>query len=105
MYMVTGKITKQNIEDSFFTISDSMTSPEVRQYWVENYKNTGKCIFIDIAISSDQLVMDTTQMWLDQASYEEYKNDTVLQAGLFSLREAYWADHGITGVIVSEEAI
>lgn len=105
MYIVTGRITKQNVSDAFYTISDSVTLPEVRQYWVETYKDTGKCLHIDLTISSDQLVMDTTQLWLDQASYEEYKNDQYLNDMLFSVRNKYWTDHGITGVILNEEAV
>jgi len=105
MYLVTGKITKQNLEDSFYTIADPITPPEIKTHWVTNYKETGKCILITVNVSSNQLELETVQLWQDQASYEEYKNDPVLATSLFAPREAYWAEHGITGVIVSEETV
>ena len=105
MYIVTGKITKQNLEDSFYTIADPITPPEIKLHWVTTYKETNKCVLISVNISSNELELETTQVWQDQASYEEYKNDTVFVTGLFTPREAYWKEHGITGVIVSEESI
>lgn len=105
MYLVTGKITKQNSEDSFYTIADPITPAEIKTHWVTNYKETGKCILITVNMSSNQLELETVQLWQDQASYEEYKNDPVFATGLFAPREAYWSDHGITGVIVSEETV
>jgi len=105
MYIVTGKITKQNAGDAFYTIADPMTPQEIRLHWVTTYRDTGKCIHVNLTTSPDQLELETIQLWLDQASYEEYKNDPVLINGLFTLRDAYWAAHGITGVIISEEAV
>lgn len=105
MYIVTGKITKQNLEDSFYTIADPIVSDDIRLYWVQEYKETGKCINVNVALSNNQLELQTTQMWLNQQSYLDYKNDATLISGLFSIRDAYWAAHGITGVIVSEESI
>jgi len=105
MYIVRGKITRQNVGDAFYTIADPMTSEEIRLYWVTAYKVTGKCIHVAIDITQDQLELQNTQYWSDQASYEEYKNDPVLINGLFTLRNAYWAEHGITGVVISEETV
>jgi len=105
MYIVTGKITKQNVEDSFHTIADPIVSDDVRLYWVQAYKETGKCIHVDVALSDDQLELQTTQMWADQQAYLDYKNDATLASLLFSVRDAYWASKGITGVVVSEEAV
>jgi len=104
MYVVTGKITKQNASDAFYTIADEITPTEIKHHWITTYKSTGKCLHIDVTVSSNQLELDTVQIWQDQASYEEYKNDPVLINGLFSIRDAYWAAHGITGVILSEVA-
>jgi hypothetical protein len=103
MYIVTGKITKQNTEDSFYIISDPQVSSDVKLHWAQEYKETGKCVGVSVDYSEDQLELTTTQIWADQQSYNDYKNDTILINGLFSVREAYWSTHGITGVIVSEE--
>ena len=103
MYIVTGKITKQNAEDSFYIISDPRVSDGIKLHWAQEYKATGKCIAVSVEISENQLELTTTQLWADQQSYNDYKTDTTLINGLFSIRETYWAEHGITGVIVSEE--
>lgn len=105
MHIVTGKITKQNAEDSFYIISDPQVSADVKLHWAQEYKATGKCIAVSVEISENQLELTTTQLWADQQSYNDYKNDATMIDGLFSIREAYWAEHGITGVIVNEEEI
>lgn len=105
MYIVTGKITRQRVEDSFYTIADPIVSDDIRLYWMQEYKETGKCIHVNVSLSEDKLELETTQMWLDQQSYLDYKNDATLNSGLFSARDVYWAANGITGVVVSEEAV
>jgi hypothetical protein len=105
MYIVTGKITRQAVEDSFYTIADPIVSDDIRLYWVQEYKETGKCINVNVTLSENQLELLTTQLWADQQAYMDYKNDIMLITGLFSLRDVYWAEHGITGVVVSEEAV
>lgn len=105
MYLVTGKIIKQNLEDSFYTIADPITTSEIRTHWAINYKESGKCMLITVNISDNQLELETVQAWQDQASYEEYKNDPVLIAGLFTPRELYWQEHGIVRTIIKEETV
>ncbi len=105
MYLVTGKITRPNTSCSFYTIADSAVSDSVRTHWQDNFKNTGKCLFVEVTMSSNQLELQTTQYWADEASYLEYKNDPVLTADLFEVRNAYWAANGMTGVILSEETV
>lgn len=105
MYRVIGKIIKQNVADSFYSITDSLVTEDIRLHWVQEYKETRKCISIDVVISENQLELQTTQLWESQQSYLDYKNDATLISGLFSVRDAYWAEHGITGVIVTEESI
>jgi hypothetical protein len=105
MYIVTGKITRQSLEDSFYIISDPIVSDDIRLHWLQEYKETGKCMHISVTISDNQLELETFQMWLDQQSYLDYKNDPILNIGLFSIRDAYWASRGITGVIVNEETV
>ena len=56
-------------------------------------------------MSTDQLELETVQLWADQQSYDDYKNDPTLINGLFSVRDVYWQQHGITKVIVSEQII
>ena len=105
MYLVKGKITRPNTECSFYTIADVAVTDNIRQHWQTAYKDTGKCLFIEVVVSEDQLQMDTSQYWEDQASYESYKNDPVLIAELFTVRDAYWSAHGMTGIVISEENI
>jgi hypothetical protein len=103
MYRVTTKITKQNLEDSFYTIADPITPVEIKSYWVTNYKENGKCLLVTLSFSSDQLELETVQIWADQASYEEYENDPILITGLFVPRSTYWQERNITGVVTSKE--
>jgi hypothetical protein len=105
MYIVTGKITRQTLADSFYTIADPIVSDDIRLYWVQEYKETGKCIHINVNLSENQLELETVQIWADQQSYLDYKNDATLNSGLFSVRDIYWAAHGITGVVVNEETV
>lgn len=103
MYRVTTKITKQNLEDSFYTIADPITPVEIKSYWVSNYKDNGKCLLVTVNLSSNQLELETIQIWADQASYEEYENDPILITGLFAPRTTYWQEHNITSGVISKE--
>ena len=105
MYLVKGKITRPNTECSFYTIADIAVTDSIRDHWQTAYKDTGKCLFIEVTVSEDQLQKDTSQNWEDQASYEEYKNDPDLIAELFNIRDAYWSEHGMTGVVISEASV
>lgn len=105
MYLVTGKISRPNTSCSFYTIADPIVPDSVRLHWQENFKNTGKCIFIETIMSPDQLELQTMQYWADEASYIDYKNDPVLTTDLFNVRNAYWAENGMTGVILSEGTV
>ena len=105
MYLVTGKITRPTVNHSFYTIVDPVVSDTVRQHWTEVYKITGKCVSVEATLSTDQLELQTSQYWLDQTTYLEYKNDPLLIEQLFNVRDAYWQANGMTGLIVSEQAV
>lgn len=105
MYLVKGKITRPNTDCSFYTIADAVVADSIREHWQTAYKDTGKCLFIEVTVSEDQLQMNTDQYWEDQASYESYKNDPILASELFVVRDAYWVENGMTGVVISEESI
>ena len=55
MYIVTGKITRQNIADSFYTIADPIVTDDIRLYWVQEYKETGKCINVNVNLSPNEV--------------------------------------------------
>lgn len=105
MYLVTGKIVRPNTNCSFYTIADPIVPYSVRQHWQEQYKDTGKCLFVGVTMSPDELELQTEQYWADQASYNQYQNDAVLASELFTARNAYWAEHGMTGSVISEVTI
>ena len=102
MYLVTGKIVRPNTNCSFYTIADPIVPDSIREHWKTQYKDTGKCLFVEISVSPNELELQTTQYWADQASYNEYKNDQLLSTGLFNVRSVYWANNGMTGDIISE---
>jgi hypothetical protein len=105
MYLVTGKIVRPNTNCSFYTIADPIVDDSIRAYWQSQFKDTGKCLFVQVEVSPNDLELQTSQYWADEASYNEYKNDAVLTAGLFSLRSQYWAENGMTGNVISEATV
>jgi hypothetical protein len=105
MYLVTGKISRPNLSCSFYTIADTIVPESVRTHWQTAFKDTGKCLFVEITLSPDKLELQTSQYWADEASYADYKNDTLLIAELFNVRNIYWAANGMTGIILSENTV
>lgn len=104
MYTVTAKIVRPTTTVSFYIMTDDMVSNEVKAYWVETYKSTGKCLNVDVTESANQLEMINIIYWKDHDSYMEYKNDPFLNQQLFTPRNGYYSDHGITYTIISEDA-
>jgi hypothetical protein len=105
MYIVKGKITRPNTNIAFYLISDELVPSTVQDYWIQNYKDTGKCIHVDVTNSPDELELDTTQYWDSAQSYQEYLNDPFLVTELFAVRDTYRMQNGSTAIVISEETV
>lgn len=105
MYVVKGKIIRSNTNVAFYLISDGLVSPTVQDHWIKNYKDTGKCIHVEVILSTDELELDTIQYWDSALSYQEYLNDTFLVTELFAPRDTYRMQNDSTAIVISEEPI
>lgn len=105
MYLVKGKITRPNTNAAFYLVSDELVSQTVKDHWVANYKNTGKCIHVEVITSPDNLEIETQQFWESNQAYQDFLSDPVLVTELFAIRDVYWNQNGVTAVVISEETI
>ncbi len=102
MYIVTAKITRPNTLLSWYIMSDPMVSPVARHHWKTAYKETQKCVFVDVSISENELEMTNVIYWDTAQSYLDYKQDSVFETELFPPRDTYWAQNNMVYQIVSE---
>lgn len=105
MYTITRKVTRPSTELEFRNMMHETIAPEIKSYWVSTYKETMKCMLVDVSLSDDGLEMLTTMIWDSKDSWNEYQADPVLIAGLFTPIHAHQDENGFTRELVSEEEI
>lgn len=105
MYIINAVITRPNVNLHYYIIPDSIVPSEVKSYWKNTYKDTGKCIHIEVGESEDKLEMTNTIIWNSEQDYNEYKNDLYLIENLFSLRDLYWQNNNIVYTIINQETL
>lgn len=105
MYKNTRKVTRPNTSVEFRNMLHSSISQEIRDYWVNNYKDTGKCLNVESELSANQLEMTTTTTWDSKSSWDQYQADPIFATGLFGPIHAYQDENGLTRELVSEETI
>jgi hypothetical protein len=105
MYTITRKVTRPNLSLEFRNMLHESISPEIKKHWVDNYKNTSKCLIVNTELSSNQLEMITTMFWDTKASWDEYQADPVFVNGLFTPIHTYQDENGFTREFVSDEEI
>lgn len=102
MYIITHQLTRPNADLHTYIMIDPIVPMEVVQYWLDNFKYNKKCLYNDIDVSPDSLVMTITAHWETQQDHLDYVNDPWLQENFFQLREAYWAANNITFELIDE---
>ena len=105
MYKNTRKVIKPNTLVEFRNMLHPTISQEIRDYWFNNYKNTGKCLNVVSELSDNQLEMTTTTTWDSKDSWDQYQADTIFIIGLFDPIHTYQDQNGLIRELVSEETI
>jgi hypothetical protein len=106
MYRVIAKHTRPNTSVEFFNPKTStLISDELKNYIGKNYMVTGKLVHSEETISENGLDLNLTAIYQDEATYNEFRNDTTIVEQLYAVGAAYREANGITYVIVSEESI
>jgi len=87
----TIKTTTRNVTDIPFFVYNE----QINNYVNETYAITGKRISNNITLSEDGLQQIVTSVWVNEAAYDEFKNDRwVSMTGTAVV--AYNAEHNIT---------
>ena len=66
-----------------------------RFYFIEHYKDTGKCLSDSTVISEDGLTCDWSAFWISQEEYDICDADSVMNE-FWTARNAYYAGVGVT---------
>jgi hypothetical protein len=105
MYTITQKHTRPDESLEFISMIHESISDDVREYWIANYKNTNKCIFVNSELSENKLERVVTMLWDSKASWQEFQNDPTIDAGLFIHMRKQREENGFTRELVSEEEV
>ena len=106
MYRVITKHTRPNTSVEFFNPKTStLVTDEVKNYIGKNYIVTGKLVHSEETLSENGLDLNLTAIYQDEASCNEFKNDTTIIEQFFAIGTAYREANGITSVIESAESI
>lgn len=101
MYIVTRAHTRPNINVPFFYPKTASTD-EFRQYFLENYINTGKSILIEHSHSDDNLTMNSVSMWDSAESFNQFVNDPNCNQ-LIAAATEYNTNNGIVETITTSD--
>lgn len=105
MYIVTKKQVRPNQTVDFFNISSPLISLEAKEYYKNNYKLTGKLVYVDVGLSDDGLTQTASMMWESKQVYDEFMADPIIGAQIRDISDEYRIANGITTELVSTEEI
>jgi hypothetical protein len=106
MFRTIVKHTRPNTSVEFFNPKNSsLVSDETRLHIRNNYIVTGKIVHSEEVISEDGLSMTITAIFQNEATYNEWMNDTIITEQLRGVGNSYREANGISSVIESEETI
>jgi hypothetical protein len=103
MLLVTRTQTRPSTDTPFLTIYSPDVAPELRKHFITTYKETGKVLHAAIEESTDGLVSTSTMLWDSAESYNEYRNDQVINDGYAAIFAAHNEYHSIVTDIATEE--
>lgn len=105
MYHINKKQTRPSVDVEFYNMTNKNLVPEeIRLYFYNTYKKTGKCIMGDRTISSDGLVETSIFLWESKDDYMSFLNDPML-ADNSAAQDAYNATNAIVRETISEEEL
>ena len=106
MYVLTKKQIRPDTSANFFDIRNAaLVSKEYRDYWRTNYVSTGKCLFVQLTMSEDELELTSIMMWESKADYDAFIADQYCLDEFLNKYNAYNEAHNITTETISEEEI
>lgn len=104
MFQVINKQTRPNVNVAFY-IPASNDTQEFKNHMDSTYLSTGKLITFDHNISSNGLELISTTVWSNESSFNEWKNDSVVQENFTAPRNAHNIANGITDEQVSKQTV
>jgi hypothetical protein len=105
MYRVITKHTRPSTSVEFFNPKTStLVSDETKLYIRDNFILTGKIIHSEESLSEDGLEMTIMVIYPDEASFNEWKDDAIIDEKIYQVASEYSKENGITsGIVVKEE--
>lgn len=105
MYQVIKTQKRPNAGVEFASMDSTFINPEVRAYFGDNYKKTGKCVNVDITLTDNDTLYTSVMLWNTEASYNEFVSDTFLVTNFFDPITTHMTNNNITFNMVSKENV
>lgn len=105
MFQVIKTQRRPHANVEFASMDSSFIVAEVRAYFGNNFKKTGKCINVDISLTDNDTLYTSVMLWNTEASYNEFVSDPFLTANFFDPITTHMANNNIAFNIVSKENV
>lgn len=105
MYRVIKTQRRSNTQIEFGTMTSSFIIPEVKLYFAEVFKRSGKCLDVTISITEDETLYTSTMLWDSESSYNEFISDTFLIERFFDPLVNHMTENNIIFNVQSKETI
>lgn len=105
MYQVIKTQRRPNASIEFASMDSTFINPEVRAYFGDTYKKTGKCINVDISLTDNDTLYTSIMLWNSEASYNQFVGDPFLATNFFDPITIHMTNNNITFNMVSKENV
>lgn len=106
MWQTIRKQIRPNTTVPFFQMANnSHVTDEFKQYWVDTYVITDKCIYVNGEVSPDGLELTVTMIWDSRESIDAMLSDPMCISGLLTVKNAYLADNNMQEILVDSSEV
>lgn len=105
MYQVIKTQRRPHANVEFGSMDSTFISPEVRAYFGNNFKKTGKCINVDITLTDNDTLYTSVMLWNNETSYNEFVADPFLVTNFFDPITTHMTNNNITFNMISKENV
>lgn len=103
MYQVIRKQTRPSKDVRFAAPPDHpVFNPDVLTYIAENFTKSGRLVYIDRQIGSNQLEMTVTQLWQTEQDLRDFQQDPFIKTDFIDPIQGYNQEFGINDEVLFE---
>jgi hypothetical protein len=106
MFQVIRKQTRPSTNVNFFAQANNPhITDSFKEYWVQTYSLTDKCVYIDAQVSDDRLELTVTMIWDSRESIQQMLDDPRCIAELLEVKAAYLQENNIQEILVESTEV